>query len=1121
MRLLFIALLMTSSLIIKTADCQALYGSINGTVTDSTGAVVPGATVTATQTETNISRTETTNGSGFYMFASLPAGTYRIAIARAGFKDFQTQNFGVEINAAARIDAVLTIGTAKETVTVSAESAQLQTDRTDVNTEIPSEDFQNLPQPTRTYEGLLGAVAGVGTPNLGNGLGINNPDRSMLLEANGTSLAATDVRIEGVPDTENWVPYYSTLVPSVEAIQTVSMVTGSAEAEQTLASGATINVQLKSGTNQFHGEVYDFHMDRTFAARPYFSAPNSPIPGELDNDLGATLGGPIIRNKLFFFGSFEGDFGHQGYLSTMTVPTQAMLTGDFTDTGTTLFDPTSATDAAGDGKKSYIAETGSNKLPAISANVQPLVTLLQKVAPTTTTNFTNNLMEVVAQPSTLKRIDTKFDWKASDKLSFMGRFNDHPFTVQNVQPWNPEGILRNGDDDDHGETYGVTVAATYVATPHFVINGSWGITRAVQILTVFDDNEKYGATVLGIAGTNLEALPEGGGMPQFNINGYSGYGYNYPYLDYDDPTVNYDASASWIKGRHTLKFGTVNHDEHMNHLENSPDQFSFNGGSTSSSAAGAAQPNQFNSFADFLLGDPNYWQNSLQPFTWSRLITHQYSAYVMDTWQASRKLTVNAGVGWAYLPVPTHGSYGLENYIESTNTYEVCGYGGVPMNCGIDAGKGVWSPNLGFAYRPFNGFVVRGGAAIGAEQFNVGRDLMYNYPEDIGYSQSTANQYAPVLNPNVNTTGIAPLAGSLSEGVPTLPIPNYKNGIIPLPVGASVYFLPQRLVHGYVESYNLTIEKQVRTWLAQVGFVGNESIHQHMRYNVNYGMIGGGGASDQLYAEVGTTGMTEISSLMHSKYDSLQATLTRSFANGFQLKGTYTYSKWLGLCCDNSGFGGLATTPIPQYMRLNYAPMGSDQRQIFNLSGIAQSPFGKGKKYVQTGAGAAVLGGWQLGAVAFIHSGFPFGIGAPGNSLNAPGSNQRADQVKPHVAIKGGTQEYFDVTAYAEVNAARFGTSGDNSVYGPGAKNVDASLFRTFTLPEHISAQFRIESMNLTNTPHFANPGTWLGSVSAFNPDGTIAAGANLNGFGQITGTSANSRPADQRYFRLGMKILF
>jgi hypothetical protein len=208
-------------------------------------------------------------------------------------------------------------------------------------------------------------------------------------------------------------------------------------------------------------------------------------------------------------------------------------------------------------------------------------------------------------------------------------------------------------------------------------------------------------------------------------------------------------------------------------------------------------------------------------------------------------------------------------------------------------------------------------------------------------------------------------------------------------------------------------------------------------------------------------------------------------------------------------------------MRLNYAPMGSDQRQIFNLSGIAQSPFGKGKKYVQTGAGAAVLGGWQLGAVAFIHSGFPFGIGAPGNSLNAPGSNQRADQVKPHVAIKGGTQEYFDVTAYAEVNAARFGTSGDNSVYGPGAKNVDASLFRTFTLPEHISAQFRIESMNLTNTPHFANPGTWLGSVSAFNPDGTIAAGANLNGFGQITGTSANSRPADQRYFRLGMKILF
>jgi hypothetical protein len=647
----------------------------------------------------------------------------------------------------------------------------------------------------------------------------------------------------------------------------------------------------------------------------------------------------------------------------------------------------------------------------------------------------------------------------------------------------------------------MTVAATYVATPHLVINGSWGLMRTIQTGTPFLDNVKYGATTLGIPGTNLEDLPAGGGMPNFNISGYTGLGYNYPYDQYNDPIINYDGSATWIKGRHTMKFGTDIHDEHMNHLEVSPDAFGFSGGSTALN--GGPARTQFNSFADFLLGAPNSWNNSFQPFKESRLITHQYSLYAMDTWQILPKLTVNLGTGWAYLPVPTHGSYGLENYDPSTNTYEVCGYGGIPMNCGINVGKGLWSPNLGFAYRPFNGFVVRGGGSIGAEQFNIGRDAVYNYPENIGYSATAINPYVPV--------------GSLSKGIPTLTAPNVQTGIIPLPAGASFYALPKNLVHGYVESFNLTIQKQVRTWLFQVGFVGNTSIHQHMRFNMNYGLVGGGVQSQQLYKILGTSAAEmEILPLGHTHYDSLQATMERRFANGFQLRSTYTYSKWIGLCCDNTGFGNLQIS-IPQYQRLNYAPINSDERHIFNLAGIAESPFGKGKKFLQTGAGAAVLGGWQLGAVATVHSGNPFTIGADGTSLNAPGSSQRADQVKSHVTINGGTSQYFDITAFKPVSAVRFGTSGFDSVYGPGAANLDASVFRSFTLPEHIAAQFRIESLNLTNTPHFGNPGSNVSSVQ-YDSNGNIT---NANGFGKITGTNTVSRNEDERYFRLGLKITF
>lgn len=1105
MKLLFLALLMTCGFGLgKSADCQTLYGSITGTVSDPTGAAVPGATVTATQTETNVSRTETSNGSGSYTLSSLAPGTYRIVITKSGFEGYQAQNMDVKLNEVTRADVTLTIGTAKETVTVSAESAQLQTDRTDVTSEVTSTDLQNLPQPTRTYEGMLGSVAGVGTPSAA-GLGTNNPDRSMTIEANGTTTSATDVRVEGVPAPDPWVPFYSTLVPSVEAIETVSMVTGSAEADQTLSSGATINIQLKSGTNHFHGEAYWFHIDNSLTAQPYFAPPGTPLSPNLDNNAGGTVGGPIIRNRLFFFASYEGDFDHTSYINTATVPTAAMLAGDFTATNTLIYDPNTG-NPDGTGKTSFLAETGKNAIPVnrINSNIAPLLALISHLTPTNSAT-SNNFIGVVNTPETLHKIDTKVDWNATNKLRVTGRLNIHPYKVNQLANFaggqDADSALNVGNTYQNGNTYGTTIAATYVATPHFVIDGSWGFTRSIQNIVPFYDNVKYCASTLGISGTNLSPLPVGGGMCQFNFNGYSGYGYGYPDLKYNDPQFSYTGNASWAKGNHTIKFGTNINQQHMNHNENSTDALNFNGNATVLN--GGPLANQYNSYAAFLLGLPDHWQNSFQPFTISRLRSWQYSFYVKDTWQVNKKLTANFGTGWAYLPIATHGSYGLENYIQSTNVYEVCGYGGIPKNCGINVGKGLWSPSLGLAYRIFSSWVIRSGFSIAAEQFNISRDLIYNYPEDIGYSANALNPYVAV--------------GSLSTGIPTIPVPDYQAGIIPLPSGASFYTLPHNIVHGYVESYNLTVQKQIRTWLAQVGFVGNSAIHQHQRYDINYGTVGGGVPSQQLYAALGTSAQ-EIGILPygHTHYDALQATLERRFANGFQLRSTYTYSKVIGLCCDSNGFGQLGT-PIPQYQRLNYVVLSFDQRHVFNLSGIAQSPFGKGKQFLHNGVGAAVLGNWQLGAVLTMYSGSPFSVGADGSSLNAPGSSQRADQVKSYVAINGGTQEYFDITAFQPVTAVRFGTAPYNSLVGPGAINLDSSVFRTFQLPGHLATQFRIESFNTTNTPHFGDPGSTVSSVQ-YDASGNIV---NPNGFGQITGTNPGGRYVDERYFRVGLKITF
>ena len=259
------------------AKAQTLYGTIVGSVTDSTGAVVPGATVKVTQVETNESRQTVTNGNGGYTLSTVPAGTYNVSISKAGFQLFQTQNIKVTLNTSVRVDAQLSVGEETQSVTVYSEAALLQTDRADVHQEVNSEALQDLPQPTRTYQGLIGLMPGVAPPIASNG-GTNNPMRSMQISANGTSTSGTNVRIDGVSATNPWVQFFSTAVPSTDAIQTVNVVTASSGADEGMVNGAAINVQVKSGTNNIHGSAYLYHIDNLFKARPTFCLRRTGCP---------------------------------------------------------------------------------------------------------------------------------------------------------------------------------------------------------------------------------------------------------------------------------------------------------------------------------------------------------------------------------------------------------------------------------------------------------------------------------------------------------------------------------------------------------------------------------------------------------------------------------------------------------------------------------------------------------------------------------------------------------------------------------------------------------------------------------------------------------------------------
>jgi len=1109
---------------------QVLYGSIVGTVTDPTGAVVVGADVTATLTATNEVRTGKTNGSGTYTFPNVPTGIYKIAISKSGFEGFQTGNVDVEFNAVARVDAKLAVGASSQVVTVNANTAQLQTDRADVNQEVASQQLLDLPQPTRTYEGLLATVPGVAVPVAGT-LGTNNVDKSMEIQANGTSYSATDVRIEGVSAAQPWTPFRSSVTPSIEAIESVSMVTGSADSSQTLANGSTINVQLKSGTDQLHGEAYLFHNDNLWTARNFFQpASTTPIlPKNLENDFGGTVGGPILKNRLFYFVSYENDYTSADATHILTVPTPAMLTGDFTATGsgtcatvnsapacTTLYDPTTG-NANGTGRESFASEYGNgNKIPSamISSQVKPLLALLANFPPATTlplaasTPYYENLQLIFGAPTRLQKWDTKFDWDATKKLRVTGRYNYHPYDV--LFPSSPAATLFNiVADHTYGHSEATTLAATYIVTPTFVIDGSWGYTRSDEFEVPPDDNVKYGASTLGIPGVNLSNLPIGGGIPEFNFTNYTDLGYNYPYLNYNDPIFGYAANATFTKGPNTIKFGFLLNQQHMNHIENNPDFFTFAGGATSLNGGPAIS--QFNSFADFLLGMPNGTEsanftsntveNSIQPFGSSKMDALQYSMYVTNTQQIGQKLTVTYGTSWSYYPVPTHGNYGLENLAGNYDPshlsfyqYEVCGYGGIPKSCGIKTQKDLFGPHVGAAYRILPSLVIRAGGSIDTEQFNIGRDAIYNFPEQESYTALT--------------TGYTPY-GSLATGVPSFTTPNYQAGIIPLPTGASFYSLPQNIQRGYIESWNLSVQKELGPWLAQAAYVANASVKQHMRYDINYApVLGAGTASGALYKYNGTTAGDEaILPLGHTNYNSLQALVQRRFANGYTINAAYTWSKWLGLCCDTNGFGTLENS-IPQDISTNYVVMPGDRRYDFTITGTAESPFGKGKQWVKSGPAAYILGEWELNASELIVAGVPINVQeiAINPSFNTPGSVQTPNLVKSHVATnRGDLAEYFDTSAYQPINAPVLGTAPYDSVYGPGAANLDASLFRSFSFRERYKLQLRMEDYNVTNTPHFANPSPYAG----------------IPGFGEITGTTALGRLQDSRYFRFAAKVIF
>ena len=525
-------------------SAQTIYGSIVGTVRDASGAVIADASVEARQIETNEKRTATTDNDGLYVLSTLPAGAYTISISKPGFDLYEAKGVELAINTTVRVDANLIIGSQPVAISVSANTADLQTDRADVHGVVTEDELQQLPQPTRTYEGLVGMLPGV-TPPQPNAGGTNNPARSMLVSVNGTSPNGTNVSIEGISATNPWVQFYSTAVPSTDAIDTVNVVTASSLADQGAVNGAAISVQIRSGTDSFHGSGYWYNENNAIKAKPYFQPPGSRKPKYIDNDAGATFGGPILRDRLFFFGSYEGDFLRQAAGGFYTLPTSDMALGILASS-TPIFDPRTG-NPDGSGRTPFPLDSEGNYIipsERISAISEKLIAQL----PSGVSNgvFANNIFINTPFSYDLHKIDTKIDWNTTSKLRTTVRVSDYRYSQ--YQPPAFGEVLGGGyyNTNQFGNIYAISAMASYVGSAHFVVDTVFGLTHATQNLLAPLSNTRYAADVLGIPNTNLGPLPTAGGVPQFNFTTGSlyGFGYAYPSLVYEDPIFQYTGNTN-------------------------------------------------------------------------------------------------------------------------------------------------------------------------------------------------------------------------------------------------------------------------------------------------------------------------------------------------------------------------------------------------------------------------------------------------------------------------------------------------------------------------------------------------------------------------------------------------
>jgi hypothetical protein len=1126
----FVCLLaLVSVFAVPAASAQVLYGSLVGGVTDPSGAVVPNAAVVITNKTTGLKRESVADDSGRFALLNVPSGVYDMRVTRNGFRPYARTGLDIAINTTLRADVTLEVGGVTETVTVAAATVQLQTDRAEVKSEITATAVVNLPLPNyRNYQSLINLVPGATPADFQNAV-VDTPARALTTNINGTARNNNNTLVDGAVNIFIWLPHHTLYVPPVESIENVNISTNSFDAEQGMAGGAAITVATKSGTNSIHGSGFWFHGNQHFNSGAFIKSATYRKPVEAFNQGGGTVGGPIKKDKLFYFFSFEKTWERNGSFGNYSVAPADWRRGDFSAWThyALVYDPATMVGANPATRQPFAGNIiPRNRISPIWDKIQNLAPLPNQPAPTDPFNLSGTYGAGGSLKLDRNNYDIKVNWVKTANLMIWGKLSRMDSPVRGAYVFGDLGGPAIGTEGFGDTNVNIpTFGYNYTFSPTFLMDGVFGYSRFDQTVGIPGQDKNVGLDVWGIPGTNggrqYADDPRYGGLPLIGGFGFDSFGVaaNWAPCFRNDRSYTYQTNFTKLSGAHEIRWGFEPRRHEMNHWQ--PEIGHPRGNiSVAGGAIRIAGPPRSIPYAAALLGLVGSYSKSIQFFD-MKTREWQHSWYVRDRWQVSRNLTLTLGLRYEYFPLINRGERGIERWDPYANLVYLGGLGDVPRNVGIEVSKRLFAPRVGFAYRLGSEWVIRSGYGITYDPMPFSRPLRGPYPNTLVGSWNAGTVGAAFRE---STFG---WYNTFADGIPDVPTPDVRSGVIPLPTSIDFGRTPWggMINRGYIQSWNFVIQRRIPLDIVgSVGYVATRTVHQLLERNIN--TAGPGNLSSATLPLAQAYGRTITARMWDGygpgSYHSLQATFDRNFSKGLFLKGAYTWSKTLNMA-DDDGTAGLAQWNWEPWIKRNYAPAGYDRRHMLTAAWIYDIPVGKGRKLNLSGVSDFILGGWRVNGVFSYYTGTPMTLTASGDSLRCQACGpQTIDLAGPIVKIdqeRGPGKRYYDPSvfidplwSFSSANPVyRPGTTGRNWLYGPGFWRIDPMLSKTFVVKEGVQAEFRFEAQNGTNTPRWNNPNTNLSQIQR-DAQGRVT---NYQNFMSITGAGG------LRTARLGLRLTF